>query len=410
MSNNTNELKFYEQPHFINFLLLFTGITLLIFKLIFGILTNSLSLQADAYDNMTDIIMYVTAITGIIFTRKKPNEKFPYGYYKLENIISLIISIFIFITAYNLFLQSISDFINYFSGNPRIISFSSHVFIFLIVSLITSLVLTIYLKKIFKSNLSPIIESEAKEKMSDILISSSVLIGFIGFSLGFYLLDSIIGIFIIIFIVKAGYEIFISSVKILLDAVFDFEKKTAIIKLIESTPKVKKIENIEIRSYGRYIFLELELSLDKSFPLYQIDALKNMLNFDIKKAFPMIFKIIIIINSHEKVITKVAVPLENNKDIESTISEHFGDCPYFGFLEFEGGLLLQSKIIPNEFAQEEKRKGILVSEWLISEKIDKIYLKNALNKGPSIILEQNFIVIVLIDLDNLREIIDQEKS
>ncbi|MFX1314590.1 MAG: cation transporter [Promethearchaeota archaeon] len=35
-------------------------------------------------------------VIGIIYSRKKPNEKFPYGYYKIENIISLIISIFIF--------------------------------------------------------------------------------------------------------------------------------------------------------------------------------------------------------------------------------------------------------------------------------------------------------------------------
>ena len=36
---------------------------------------------------------------GISFAKKKPNKKFPYGFYKLENIISLIISLFIFFTG-----------------------------------------------------------------------------------------------------------------------------------------------------------------------------------------------------------------------------------------------------------------------------------------------------------------------
>jgi len=99
-------LKIYEKPIFINFLLLGVNLSLFILKLIFGLLTNSLALQADAFDNLTDIIIVIASLIGIIFVSKKPNEKFPYGYYRLENIISLIISIFIFFTAYTIIRES----------------------------------------------------------------------------------------------------------------------------------------------------------------------------------------------------------------------------------------------------------------------------------------------------------------
>ena len=89
MSELEEDLKLYEQPVFINLILLIFNITLFILKLIFGILTKSVALQADAFDSMTDIVMCLTALIGISFTKKKPNEKFPYGYYKMENIISL---------------------------------------------------------------------------------------------------------------------------------------------------------------------------------------------------------------------------------------------------------------------------------------------------------------------------------
>ncbi|GAH27798.1 unnamed protein product, partial [marine sediment metagenome] len=279
-----------------------------------------------------------------------PNEKFPYGYYKIENIISLMISLFIFITAFYIFLQSFLDIINYINGNLKIIDFSSSVFFFLITSLLASLLLTLYLKLIGKKTHSPIIESEAKEKLFDIFISMSVLIGFFGVFLKFYILDSIVGLFIVFFIIKGGYSIFITSIKTLLDAVIDFDKRTELYNLIEATPKIKKIENIEIRSYGRYIFLELELGLAKNFPLFQIDLLKNMLKNKIKKKFPLIFKIIIIIHSREKIITKIAVPLENNLGLNSKIAEHFGESPYFGFLEFQEGTFLKFEIIANKFA------------------------------------------------------------
>ena len=77
MSGLEKKLKFYEQPVFINLLLLFFNIILFIFKLIFGILTRSVALQADAFDNMTDIAMSFSALIALLFTRKKPNEKFP---------------------------------------------------------------------------------------------------------------------------------------------------------------------------------------------------------------------------------------------------------------------------------------------------------------------------------------------
>jgi len=409
MVERANNLKLYEQPSFINALLLTSITVLFIFKLIFGSITNSLALQADAYDNFTDIILYVSAIIGILFAKKKPNEKFPYGYYKIENIISLIISLIIFVTAYNIILHSFGDIIDFINNTPKKVYFSPMIFSFLIISLLISIILTLYLKYISKRTGSPIIESEANEKLYDIYISLSVLIGFSGALMNFFLLDSILGLFIVIFIIKGGYEIFLTSTKTLLDAVIDFDKRTELNNLIENISNIKKIENLGIRSYGKYIFLELEILLSKSFPLSQIDFLKNKITQEIKKKFPKIFKIIIMIHSQEIAILKVAVPLENNLGLDSKISNHFGESPFFGLLEFQDREFLKIEVILNKFAHEEKRKGILVSDWLISKKTDKIYLRKSLKKGPLLIFNNNFVEIILTDLNNLNEVVNIEK-
>lgn len=409
MSETRENLKFYEQPLFINILLLIFNATLFTFKFIFSIITNSLALQADAFDNLTDIVMNITAFIGILFTKKKPNEKFPYGYYKLENIISLLISLIIFVTAFNIIIQSFSDMLNFINGNPRSITFSPLIFIFLIISLATSIILTLYLKIIGKKAGSPIIKSEANEKLFDNLLSFSVLIGFIGFLYNLYILDSIIGLIIALFIIKGGYDIFLSSTKTLLDAVIDFDNRTELYNLIEDNPKIKKIEKMEIRSYGRYIFLELEISLSKNFPLSKIDLLKNKLENEIKEKFPLIFKIITVIKSQEKPIITIAVPLKDNNSLSSIIAEHFGECPYFGLLEFQESNFLNYEIVANKFVNEEKRKGLLVSEWLLAQKTDKIYIKKALNKGPSLIFDNNYVEIEITDLENLNEIIKKEE-
>lgn len=408
MPEEDNNSKFFLEPLFVNLLLFVISLTLIIFKIIFAISTNSLALQADAFDTITDIVTYITAFIGILFTKKKPNEKFPYGYYKIENIISLIISIFIFITAFNIILQAFSDIINFIRGNSRVVHFQPYIFLFLIISFIISIILVLYLKLISKKTGSPIIESEANEKLYDIFISLSVLIGFIGVLFNWYILDSIIGLIIAGFIIKGGYEIFKESTKTLLDAVIDFEERTELYNLIEQIQEIKKIDNMEIRSYGRYIFLEVEISLSSNFPLFQVSTLKNEVMLKVKEKFPSIFKIIIIVKSQDKKIIKIAVPLENNQGLNSIISIHFGESLFFGFLVFQEGNLSSSEIISNKFAHEEKRKGILISEWLMSKKIDILILKESLKKGPSLIFNNNFVEVTLTDLENFSDIIHFE--
>ena len=412
MTDSSENLKYYQRPIFLNLFLLAINVSLFILKLIFSIITNSIALQADAFDNLTDIVMVFAALIGIIYSRKKPNEKFPYGYYKIENIISLIISFFIFYTAYNIFSLSIKDISDFISGSTKIINISNSIFIFLVISFLISLLLTLYLKIIGKKTKSPIIESEASEKLYDNYISLSVLVGFIGISFNLYLLDSIIGLFIALFIIKGGYDIFLNSTKTLLDAVIDFDKRTELNNLIESFPKIKKIESLEIRSYGRYVFLEVIIDLNKDLSLAKIQILKNLVIIKIKEEFPQIFKVIILTQTQEKPITKVAVPLRDNNGLNSKISDHFGESPFFALFEIEEGenerTLLNYNIITNKFIKEEKRKGILISDWLTLNKIDKIYLKKDLKIGPKLIFEKALILMETTQLDKLNEIINLE--
>jgi len=274
---------------------------------------------------------------------------------------------------------------------------------------LSSLILFIYLKSTNKKTGSPIIESEAKEKRYDLFISISVIIGFIGISFNIYIIDSIISLLIALFIIKGGYDLLLKSTKVLLDAVIDFDKRVELYNLIERIPKIKKIENLELRAYGRYIFLELELNLNKNFPLSQIEILKKKVRTEIQSRFPIIFKILIILNSEEKSILKITVPLENNQGFDSIIAKDFGKSPYFGLLEFKNGEVLKFEIIVNEFVNEEKRKGLLISEWLVSYKIDRVYVKKILNKGPSLIFSNNFVEVKHTDLNFLKEIIKNER-
>jgi len=405
MTNKDISEKFYGKPLFVNLLLLVINLFLFVFKLIVASLSGSLALQADAFDNLTDIIMVFAAIVGIYYAKKKPNKKFPYGYYKIENIISLIISMVIFFTAYNIITTSFSEISETIAGFPKHIIVTPPIFLFLIISLLISFLSTIYLKIVGKQTKSPIIQSQATEKLYDNLISSSVIIGFISALFGINLVDSIISLIIALLIIKGGYDIFLASTKTLLDAVIDFDKRNELFKIINSFPNVKEIENIEIRSYGRYIFLEVVIELNKELHLHQVELLKDTISVKIKTEFPEIFKIIIISQAQPKEIVKIAVPLLEDNGLDSKISEHFGEAPFFSIMELREEnnqfKLINHRIVPNKFIDEEKRKGILISEWFLEEKIDKLYLKKDLKKGPKLVLESSLVQMIITKFESL---------
>lgn len=406
MDKSKEKEKFYAQPEFINIILFTNFFILFIIKIIFSFISNSIALRADAFDNLNDIIMYATAIIGFILVKKKPSKKYPYGYYKIENLISLIFALIIFINAYNIFMQSVSNIIAFVQGNPVILEISIELFLFLIISILITSLMTIYLIVVSKNVNTPIIETEAKEKKYDILISTSVLIGIIGSFFNLYLLDPILALIITLFVIKGGYEIFMSSMRTLLDAVVEFDDRTELHAIIKDFPKIKEIENIEIRSYGRYIFLEVTVSLNQDIPQYTVDVLKNNLSTKIKDKFPKIFKVIILTHGKQVNRIEIAVPLEDNHGNESIIAEHFGESKYFALLNFEDNKLKKMEILKNPFSDEEKRKGLLVSDFLSSKKIDKIYLKKSLNKGPSLIFDNNFVKQEITQSKTLQEIIN----
>ena len=394
-----------EKAVLINVFLFIITLILIIFKIFFSLITRSIALQADAIDNVTDLVMIIASLVGVIFANKKPNERFPLGYYRLENIISLVISIFIFFTAFNIIQESSIDIFKFFIGNEKKIIVSLEVLIFLLISQITSIIIAISLKVISKKENSPIINSEAKEKFYDSFISFTVLLGFIGAIFEFYLLDSIFALIIVCFMIKGGYDIFISSTKTLLDAVIDFDKRNELYNLIEGIPHVKNILSLAVRGYGKYIFLEVEILLKKEMPLYQIKELKDKLSTKIIDQYPNIFRVLIIAQHQEKTQEKVAIPLLNNDGVNSRISDHFGESPFFAFLLFEDKKLIKFEVYPNRFKNTEKRKGILIADWLSSEKIDALFLKNDLKKGPKLVFENSLIDVSLTNYEIVNQLI-----
>ena len=357
-----------------------------IIKFLAGTMFGSIALIADAIHSFTDIIGSIAVFFGIRFSETK-SKKFPYGLYKLENLVSLFLALLIFYTAFEILLGTINNL------NAPIEKAGSIAIFAAAFSLIISFILAKYKFKVGKKENSPSMLSEAKHTMLDAITTIGVLFAVVFSYLGFPIFDLIIGFFIALLVFKVGIEIFIDSSKVLLDASLNYKTMKKIERIAEQG-KEMRVKNLAARSSGRYVFVDLKLETDIK-DLKKVNQLREKCEERIKKEIPRIDKIMIETEYKKKDILLYAIPLIQEK-MNSKIAPEFGTAHFFGLFTLTNKptqkKLLSSKIIKNPHAKEDSKRGILAAELLIKKKVDVLITLSELNKGGAYYaLEDSFI-------------------
>ena len=107
---------------------------------------------------------------------------------------------------------------------------------------------------------SSAVMADAWHHRSDALSSIGSFIGILGARMGFLVLDSVASIVITIFIVKAGVDIFIETVKELTDEACDEDTVNKICELIEKENGVMRIDDVKTRKFGNRLYVDIEYS------------------------------------------------------------------------------------------------------------------------------------------------------
>jgi divalent metal cation (Fe/Co/Zn/Cd) transporter len=78
----------------------------MLFKYFLGEISGSLALRADAIHSLADVVSSLTIFLGIIISDRK-TRTFPEGLYKVENLVALLSSLFIFYAAFEIVWEAI---------------------------------------------------------------------------------------------------------------------------------------------------------------------------------------------------------------------------------------------------------------------------------------------------------------
>ncbi|OPY28707.1 MAG: ferrous iron efflux protein F [Methanocella sp. PtaU1.Bin125] len=356
---------------------LIINIGLVLTKLGLSIITGSLALRADGIHSFVDVIMSVALIVGILISSRK-SRQYPYGLYKVENIVSIVIAFLVFLTAYEIVIEALSTEGMYVPYGGWVLA---------VVALIIPVpyLLGAYEVRVGKKYFSPSLIADGKQHKVDVLTSSIVFFALIGQYLG-YPLDHVAAIIIAIFVFHSGWGILKDSMRTLLDASVDYPTLDRIRSIIRSDPMVKNIVSVTGRSSGRYIFVEAIVTLTES-DFDKAHHASERIEGKIREQVPNVDRVLIHYEPEEATHLRYAVPLQ---DRDGTVSPHFGDAPYFAFIDFNAaaGRFEKQEIIPNEAREEDRRKGILVAKMLLAHRPDIVLTRKPISeKGPECVLQ-----------------------
>jgi cation diffusion facilitator family transporter len=351
------------------------GINLVLFgiKYIFSTLSGSIALKADAFHSLSDVVASSTVFVGLIIAKRK-TKSFPYGLYKVENLVSVGVALAIFYAGYEIVMEATKG-----------IAVELKNIWLTIASVLCIIVITYgysrYATKVGTEINSPSLIADAKHIGVDMFSSAMVLVVLLSSFAGINL-DKISAFIIVVIIAWSGGKILIDGIRVLLDASLDYKTLSIAEKLILAEPQVMEIQHLMGRNSGRYKFIEADIFL-KTHDLDKAHFIAHRIETNIKRQIKNVDRVLIHYEPSKKENFIYALPLKD--DNQHHISRHFGEAPYFGLItvRIKDKKAIDQKIVKNPFTQVEHGKGILVAEFLNKHQIDVIITKESFEgKGP----------------------------
>jgi len=350
------------------------GINLLLTLLNLGIAlaSGSLAVASEMVHNLVDLMASIVVLIGLKISQRR-SKSFPYGLYKVENVVAVILAGLIFFTGYEIVREALF-------GHRGQTAVSVWMLVGVLLSAIIPFIFSHFELLAGKAANSPSLIASAMEYRTHIFSSGIVLVSLISHYFGRNL-DQLAALVVVFFITRTGWELLKDGMRVLLDASLDSGTLAQVRHIIEDDPVTDRIKSLIGRNSGRYRFLEAEVTM-RTDDLKKSHDVSQRIEKAIRAEVPYIERVLIHYEPTVPINRCYAFPLDAP---DGSLSEHFGEAPYFELvrLRLSNGEVEKEEVIQNPYRELSKAKGIRVAEWLVSQKVDCIVLKeNLQGKGP----------------------------
>lgn len=233
--------------------------TLIIFKVIAGTLSGSVSIISEAIHSGMDLVASVVAFFSVRHSSKPADKKHPYGHGKIENISGMVEGLLIFIAAGMIIFEAFKKIFE-----PAEIEQATIAIVVMIVSALINFVVSRKLYKVSQEEDSMALEADALHLKTDIYTSLGVGIGiFLIKVTGLLILDSIVAILVALLIIKEAWGLSKNAFDYLLDARLSDEEEAEIEKIIRGhSHQFIDYHKLKTRKSGNVKHIDFHITVD----------------------------------------------------------------------------------------------------------------------------------------------------
>ena len=227
------------------------------FKLLVGTLTGSVSITADAMNNLSDASGSIVTFIGFRVADKPADEHHPYGHARAEYLSGLGVAALILVIGLELVKTSVEKIIH-----PTPVTFTTVAAVVLLASIAVKFWMNLFNRSLAKRIDSTALMATAADSRNDCITTGAVLIAAVVEKLANIPVDGWIGLAVALFILYSGLNLAKDTISPLLGEGADPELREKIVDYIVAQPKVLGYHDLMVHDYGpgqRFASLHVEM-------------------------------------------------------------------------------------------------------------------------------------------------------
>lgn len=224
---------------------IFCNVFLFAIKLIIGLITGSISIAADAVNNLSDGLSSLISVVGFKLAGKAPDSKHPFGYGRTEYLAGLAVAFLIGMVGVEFAKTSIDHILH-----PSAVLFSPVLLVILALSMLVKLWMGAFNRNLGNRIDSTVLRAAMQDSINDVITTSVVIIGMIASQFTSIPVDGYIGLIVAVFILWSGIGIARDTLSPLIGQAADPDIVQSIEDIVLSFDGIIGVHDLIVHNYG----------------------------------------------------------------------------------------------------------------------------------------------------------------
>lgn len=215
-------------------------------KLGIGVISGSIAIISDSFNNLSDCGSSVVALLGAKLSNLRPDSEHPFGHGRSEYVASLIVAFITMLLGFELLKGSVGKI-----ANPTVMSLTPIMAVILILSVLVKVWMYSYNKYLGNKINSSVLIATAKDSISDVFATLAIIVASVIAKLcELPVIDGIIGLLVSVIIMRTGFGVAMDTIGLLLGKPPEKELVQKINEMVLSGEGIHGVHDLVVHDYG----------------------------------------------------------------------------------------------------------------------------------------------------------------